>query len=214
MAMPETRIGFIPDVGSTGWLYAKCPPGYPEFLGLTGYEMRGAECVRLGFATHLADAARIDALIGHFSKIMPAPAARKESARALAQSIAEFTGPGVPSNPDMDFWVREYFAGKDSLPGIMSELRACGTQHALCEGVFQRLSERSPTALLLTHRLLRHNEGKPLEEVFRAEHKAAVYITKHPDYREGVRARIIDRDDNPRWTPARIEDARLDNLEL
>ncbi|MCJ7541464.1 MAG: enoyl-CoA hydratase/isomerase family protein, partial [Desulfobacterales bacterium] len=51
MAMPETRIGFFPDVGSTGWMFDKCPAGYPEYLGLTGYEMNGAETVRVGFAT-------------------------------------------------------------------------------------------------------------------------------------------------------------------
>ena len=39
MAMPETRIGFFPDVGGTGWLFTKCPPGYPEYLALTGYEL-------------------------------------------------------------------------------------------------------------------------------------------------------------------------------
>src|SRR5512143_199897 len=56
MAMPETRIGFFPDVGATGWLFRKCPPGYPEYLALTGYEVVGPECVRLGLATHLVPA--------------------------------------------------------------------------------------------------------------------------------------------------------------
>ena len=60
MAMPETRIGFFPDVGGTGWLFTKCPRGYPEYLALTGYELEGAECVRLGLATHLVDSSAID----------------------------------------------------------------------------------------------------------------------------------------------------------
>src|SRR4030042_5666071 len=58
MAMPETRIGFFPDVGATGWVFLKCPPGYPAYLALTGYELAGPECVRLGLATHLVPAAR------------------------------------------------------------------------------------------------------------------------------------------------------------
>ena len=58
MAMPETRIGFFPDVGATGWLFDRCPPGYPEYLSLTGYELLGGECVRLGLATHLVNSAR------------------------------------------------------------------------------------------------------------------------------------------------------------
>ena len=62
MAMPETRIGFFPDVGGTGWLFTKCPPGYPEYLALTGYELLGAECVRLGLATYLVDSERLPEL--------------------------------------------------------------------------------------------------------------------------------------------------------
>ena len=63
MAMPETRIGFYPDVGATGWLFNRCPPGYPEYLGLTSYEMAGGECVRLGLATHLTRSEKVPELI-------------------------------------------------------------------------------------------------------------------------------------------------------
>ena len=67
-AMPETRIGFFPDVGATGWMFDKCPPGYPEYLGLTGYEMIGAEAVRVGLATHLMPSERLPELIDHLEK--------------------------------------------------------------------------------------------------------------------------------------------------
>jgi len=214
MAMPETRIGFIPDIGATGWMFAKCPPGYPEFLGLTGYEMRGAECVRLGFATHLVDSARTAELIGRIEGFRAAAGGRREAARLLAREISEFATGDIPSNPGMDSWVREYFAGKSSLPDIMRSLRACSAHHGLCEGVFQRLSERSPTAVVLTLLLLRQNEGRPLEEVFDRERKAALYITRHHDYLEGVRARVLDRDDRPRWLPGSVEEVRLDGLAL
>ena len=63
MAMPETRIGFFPDVGATGWLFKRCPKGYPEYLGLTGYDMRGSECVRLGLATHYTKYGDIPSII-------------------------------------------------------------------------------------------------------------------------------------------------------
>ena len=69
MAMPETRIGFYPDVGATGWLFSKCPPGYPEYLGLTSYEMTGGECVRLGLATHLTRSDKVPDLIRHHGGI-------------------------------------------------------------------------------------------------------------------------------------------------
>jgi enoyl-CoA hydratase/carnithine racemase len=63
MAMPETKIGFFPDIGSTGWLFQKCRRGYPEYLALTGYAMKGMECVRLGLATHYIESKNITAVI-------------------------------------------------------------------------------------------------------------------------------------------------------
>ena len=69
----------------------------------------------------------------------------------------------------------------------------------------RRLGERSPTALALTLQLLRANEGRPLPEVFHREALAAHFMITHPDYLEGIRARIIDKDDQPRWQPDSIE---------
>ena len=62
MAMLETRIGFFPDIGATGWMHAKCPPGYPEYLGLVGHEIAGTQCLRLGFAHRFMESSRLDAL--------------------------------------------------------------------------------------------------------------------------------------------------------
>jgi enoyl-CoA hydratase len=71
--------------------------------------------------------------------------------------------------------------------------------------VRRRVGERTPTALALTLQLLRANEGRPLPEVFHREALAAHCIITHPDYLEGIRARIIDKDDQPRWQPDTIE---------
>jgi hypothetical protein len=62
------------------------------------------------------------------------------------------------------------------------------------------------TALALTLKLLRANQGRPLAEVFHREALAAYFMVQHPDYLEGIRARIIDKDDQPRWQPANIEE--------
>ena len=70
----------------------------------------------------------------------------------------------------------------------------------------RRISERSPTALALTLKLLRANQGRPLPEVFRREARAAHFMVQHPDYLEGIRARLLDKDDQPRWQPGRISD--------
>lgn len=206
MAMPETRIGFIPDVGSTGWMFAKCPPGYPEYLGLTGYEMVGAEAVRVGFATHLTSSARLSEMIAvleGYSEDLPR--IRTEAARKLTLLLSSFFEKNIPVRTEMDDWVATYFAGKSSITDIMASLRQCSIQMNLCEEVFQRLADRSPTAVVLTLMLLRHNEHRPLEEVFQTELRGARFILNHPDYVEGVRARLLDKDDNPRWQPMTFE---------
>jgi hypothetical protein len=114
----------------------------------------------------------------------------------------------------MDDWVKTYFDGKTSIVSILEDLRQCSIFSDLCNGVFQRLSERSPTALMVTLQLLRHNKSQRIGEVFRADLKAARFILNHPDFLEGVRARIIDKDDEPRWQPDSIEKVGSVDLEL
>jgi enoyl-CoA hydratase len=212
-AMPETRIGFFPDVGATGWMFRKCHPGYPEYLGLTGYEMTGAECVRVGFATHLMAFKDVPTLLDLLKKNSRKISEEKPTAvRQLTGLIEPFLDSRVPPKPEMDDWVKAYFCGKTSITGILEELRQCSIFNDLCDGVFERLSERSPTALVVTLQLLRHNEGRPIEEVFEADLKAARFILAHPDYLEGVRARILDKDDRPRWEPDSLE--RVGKIDL
>lgn len=215
MAMPETRIGFFPDVGATGWLHEKCPPGYPEFLGLTGYELHGAQCVRLGMAHLLVDSKRVPGIVETIAEADRAgDEGRASAARHIARALEEYRTPEIAADPEMDDWVRAYFHEKGSLLEMIAGLRTCAAQRGLCEAVFRRLAERSPTALALTRTLLAHNAGRPLARVFASELEAARFIIGHPDYREGVRARIIDRDDAPAWRPAALEDARIEGLEL
>ena len=215
MAMPETRIGFFPDVGSTGWMFDKCPAGYPEYLSLTGYEMKGAETVRVGFATHLMSSDQLPELInileGYETNLS---SSRDQAAKQLAPVLDSFFKKDITPKIDMDEWVSAYFEGKNSLIDIIESLRQCSIQTRLCDQVFERLAERSPTALVVTLKLLRHNEHRPLEQVFKAELTAARFILAHPDYVEGVRARLVDKDDHPRWQPDKIEAVKDPDITL
>ncbi len=215
MAMPETRIGFFPDVGATGWMFDRCPTGYPEFLGLTGYEMVGAECLRLGFATHLIAGKQLPDFVAdlalHAAKL---PREKPAAVKQLQKLFAPWSESQTLTNPVMDEWVQTYFHEAESLPEIVGSLSLCSLEHNLCQGVFQRLSERSPTALALTLKLLRHNQERPLAEVFQADLQAARFIINHPDYTEGVRARLIDKDNRPRWQPDNIAEIKTLPLNL
>jgi len=215
MAMPETRIGFFPDVGATGWMFTKCPRGYPEYLGLVGYEMQGAECIRLGLANALIKRAQLPRLIKALQSFPGKLTGEKTVAvQYLKPYLASFLQEDIPVNSEMDAWVATHFAGKTSLPEIMGSLSRCSREDRLCQDVYRRLSERSPTALVLTLALLRHNEGRPLEGVFAVETGAARFMIRHPDYLEGIRARILDKDDLPQWWPSTIEEVTLPEVGL
>ncbi len=204
MAMPETRIGFFPDVGSTGWMFTKCPTGYPEYLGLTGHEVKGAECVRLGLANSFVKKKfqeLKEVLVNYPGRL---PTGKIPGVAKLRAFINPFTEQTSPSDPETDAWVVRYFSGKDSVQEIIASLFQCRDRSRLCQDAYDRLKEHSPTALALTLKLPRHNEGRPLEEVFAAEAEAARFIIRHPDYVEGIRAHILDKDRNPRWQPPSI----------
>jgi enoyl-CoA hydratase len=136
------------------------------------------------------------------------------AARHIARALGSYRTPEIRQDQEMDDWVRAYFHGKGSLLEMIAGLRSCAAQRGLCEAVFRRLSERSPTALALTRTLLARNAGKPLARVFASELEAARFIIGHPDYLEGVRARIIDRDDAPAWRQAAPEEDLLEGLKL
>lgn len=213
MALPETRIGFFTDVGATGWLFQRCPPGYPEYLALTGYEVVAGECVRLGLATHLV----VSRLLPELRERLGRESGSLAPGKSLAvRQLEKLLGAGAeapgPPNPWEDAWVAQHFAGKESLEEIVASLNECSPDLMACAQVGRRLAERSPTALALTLKLLRANQGRPLSEVFRREARAARFMARHPDYLEGIRARLLDKDDRPRWQPESI--AALGPLEV
>jgi enoyl-CoA hydratase len=215
MAMPESRIGFFPDVGATGWLHRKCPPGYPEFLGLTGYELRGRECVRVGLATHCLPASALGELTSGLGSIQTGTTdsdgeTLKERIRSRVEALTLEHG----EDRHMDTWVRDYFDDLERLGDLSRSLSECSTATDLCSHVFREFRERSPTALALTLKLLRRNKGRDMREVFRTDQRAAEFMLSHPDFLEGVRARVLDKDQQPRWQPSSIDDADLAGLDL
>jgi len=80
-------------------------------------------------------------------------------------------------------------------------------QSELCEGVFARLSERSPLAVVTTLQCLRRDEHRDLADVYESDLSVARFLMTQHDFREGVRARLIDKDDQPHWDPESFEEA-------
>jgi enoyl-CoA hydratase/carnithine racemase len=214
MAMPETRIGFFPDVGATGWLFEKCPEGYAEYLALTGYEVEGPECVRLGLAHEWMDHSSLRETMAILKNLAGKLASEKDEARQQIRKALDaiLIKTAFREIREEDLWVKENFSGRESVPDILLSLSRSKTQTDRCQAALKQFSERSPTAAVLTLWLLRQNQNQPLEAVFQLETRATRFIISHPDYREGVRARLVDKDNQPKWQPDRLDQVILPAL--
>ncbi|MCX8125245.1 MAG: enoyl-CoA hydratase/isomerase family protein, partial [Spirochaetes bacterium] len=172
MAMPESRIGFFPDVGATGWLFNKCKNGYPKYLALTGDELIGEECVHVGLAHYQVLSHTLPNCIEELERVV---ADTYDVRIAINKILQKYSTPVNMNDTQKDKWVAQYFNTDSPLQNILQQLSQCSIEHELCNGVFNRIAERSPTSLVITDLLLKENKGRPLKEVFARELNAAIF---------------------------------------
>jgi enoyl-CoA hydratase len=189
-AMPETAIGFFPDIGATFFL-PRLPGELGTYLGLTGIRMQGADAVHAGLATHfvprsalpdLSHALAADGPGALGSHVAPLPAFSEAPQRASIDQCFSANG------------VRE----------IVRRLEAVGDEWS--NKVLVMLRTVSPSALCWTLEALRRGANKTLPECQAAELALTRSTMRHPDFTEGVRAMVVDKDRKPNWRPGRIEE--------
>lgn len=185
IAMPETAIALFPDVG-TSYVLPRLPGALGRWLALTGARLRGAEAVEAGLATHFVPRDRLPAL----------RAALLEGDAAAVDRFAEAVPPGAiaAQRPAIDRCF-----GPATLPAIQAALAAEGTEWARDQAAI--LGRMSPTSLAVTLELLRRGTGLDLAGCLAMELALTAPVTSHPDFAEGVRAVLVDKDNAPRWAP-------------
>ena len=199
-AMPETSIGLFPDVGASLFL-GRCPLPVARLLGMTGFIIRGADCMMLGLATSMV-----------FSEQM---AELKQSlldctASEIDQVIAEFKmDPGVPALND-HMPVIEHIFGGDVTPEQMQEraevLARVRPNDKLVSHVLTAFAKRCPVSIKLFWRLLQVADGiTDIGAALTLDYHLAMRMIRRGDYVEGVRAVLVDRDNAPKWWPNSIE---------
>ncbi|MET9608467.1 enoyl-CoA hydratase/isomerase family protein [Streptomyces sp. NPDC006512] len=195
VAMPETGIGFVPDVGGTH-LLSRAPGELGTHLALTGLAVGAADALLCGLADlfvpsdHLAE-------LTHALACSPAE-----------EVLAPYAGASVPGGElaAEREWIDRCYAA-DTVEEIHSRLLGNGL--AAAREASSVLRTKSPTALKVTLAALRRaRELGSLEEVLEQEYRVSAAALSTPDLVEGIRAQVIDKDRLPRWSPAALAQVR------
>ncbi|PVE98491.1 enoyl-CoA hydratase/isomerase family protein [Microbacterium sp. TPD7012] len=201
LAMPETRIGFTPDVGGT-WLLGRAPGRFGEYFALTGSTMDGADAVLLGFADHFVPSDRLDALREAL--------AYRADPTGPSEIVLLFDETPDPSQlPASRTWIDEAFSAP-TVVEIVERLRSQGTTDAAATA--DLLEELAPTALVVTLDAVREARGFPnLRAALEGEYRRVLwFVNEHPDLVEGIRAQLVDKDRDPKWHPPTLAELAPD----
>ena len=182
VAMPETAIGLSPDVGAL-YLLARAPGELGTHCALTGARLDGPSAIHAGLADHFVDSATLPDLV---------------------QRLRSGRLPDMPAvNPvGHPAWIDESYSA-DTVQEIIANLRRSNEPAALAAA--DTLVAMSPTALKVTLEAVRRAATMTVDEVLDQDLRVGTRFLLHPDFAEGIRAMIIDKDRHPRWNPARLD---------
>jgi enoyl-CoA hydratase/carnithine racemase len=201
LAMPEVTIGFFPDVGASYFLQ-NLNEFWRLFLTLTGARFNGVEAYRLGLIDHLVS---FDKKEQFFSLDLADETQKnlelfkKEDEEFSLKNEWLLQAPKWSSLFDFDEWARKEVANTDIHPWVRSCL------HTYLGG--------SPVSKVVTWELFHWCVGKKLEQCFEQDLRVAEIVALHGDFKEGVRALLVDKDKNPQWKDSSLKDSysRLEN---
>jgi enoyl-CoA hydratase/carnithine racemase len=193
VAMPEVGIGFIPDVGGT-YLLSRAPGALGLHAALTGAPFSGADAIALGFADHYVPHSDLDA----FTRSIVADGVES----ALAAHAIEPPPSTLAAQRD---WIDECYAG-DTVADIVAALRGRrGPEAGLADDAANLIASRSPIAVSVALEAVRRAAKlETLEDVLTQDYRVSSTSVRSHDLAEGIRAQIIDKDHNPKWSPATL----------
>ncbi|MGW5876217.1 enoyl-CoA hydratase/isomerase family protein [Nocardiopsis terrae] len=194
VGMPETTIGFVPDVGGT-YLLSRAPGETGTHLALTGTAVGAADAVYTGMADHYVPSEHLPELV------------RALSETVTEAHVVEVVGRFAQTAPAGDLasrraWIDTCYAA-DTAEEIVARLRAHGDPEAAKAA--ETIEGKSPTSVKTTLAALRRARGlATLEEVLEQEYRVSTAALAWPDLVEGIRAQVVDKDRRPRWSPAAL----------
>eukprot|EP00753_Platysulcus_tardus_P021290 PLAT8792.1.p1 GENE.PLAT8792.1~~PLAT8792.1.p1 ORF type:complete len:465 (+),score=223.39 PLAT8792.1:44-1438(+) len=206
-AMPETAIGFFPDVGGSHFL-SRLPDGLGQYLGLTGQRLKGRDLLRAGIATHYIRADAEDDLLDSISHIASlGELTDRQLAMTMLAHFQSHTADEADSviEPHREA-IKRCFGEPDSMEGVLHALQSENSDWS--DATLAALSNMSPTSLAVTHRQLQLGADKTLAECLAMEYRMAHRFMQGSDFFEGVRALLIDKDQSPKWEADSVADVQ------
>ncbi len=198
LAMPETGIGYVPDVGAT-WLLPQAPGEAGTWLGLTGLDVGAADALHAGLADLQIASSQLGAVIDALSGL--ARGSSSSDVDAVLQALSE---PAGESRLRLNAALIDRTFRFDNVGEILAALAE--EKGDFAAETRRVLLTRSPTSLKLALRLLRAGRrSASLAECLGRELGACLQMLDNPDFFEGIRAAVIDKDRNPKWSPASVE---------
>jgi enoyl-CoA hydratase len=200
VGMPETAIGFTPDVGGS-WLLSHAPGELGTYLGLTARPVGAADALLTGFADHFVPSDRLGALVDDLETT--------DASAAVARHAQPAPGGELAAARE---WIDAAFSAPTAVE-IVARLRADPSNEGAVSAA-GTIAANSPTAVALTLAALRRAALLPdLDAALEQELKVSVRCLASPDLAEGIRARVIDKDGRPRWRPASLDEVDPASIE-
>lgn len=213
-AMPETTIGFFPDVGASFFL-PRLDGAVGTYLALTSERLTGANVLYSGVATHYLHSSSLPDVEARLSELQFRDDDTLAQRLALVNATLNEFSTGLPHDQPMQIAgdirraVDRCF-GRDSVDAIVEALkaeRATPQTEEWAQRQLQTLTKRSPTSVHVALRQMRAARDWDIAETFRREHQMATRFMQHPDFSEGVTALLV-RKEKPTWQPASLEDVK------
>lgn len=219
-AMPETTIGFFPDVGASFFL-PRLEGFIGTYLGLTSERLQGVNVFYAGIATHYIDSSMLPSLTARLSELEFKDYDSQEARYSIIQDTIEEFGTGLPYNEpmvivgDLRQAIDRCFQYNEVEQIIEAlEKEKGGPMGEWANTTLQTLSARSPTSLKVTLRLMRIGKGWNISDAFQREYHIASRFVSHPDFASGVLARLIHKPPTKaEWNPAKLEDVKSTDVD-
>ncbi|NMT62533.1 enoyl-CoA hydratase/isomerase family protein [Marinobacter orientalis] len=202
LAMPENTIGLFPDVGAS-WFLNRLPGRIGLFMGLTGARLNVSDALRVGLADMAILTDHIDPLIERLQQERWTGEAAADDNR-LFRLIKQLEHPDYRALPASELARHEQSIARlsagDELPDIVDNLLAADVDTRWWRDCMDSLGKGCPVSAWLVWTQLKKAQQKSLKDVFRMELSMTTRCIKRPDLREGIRARLIEKDNTPQWS--------------